>query len=101
MSVPAIAQWVKNQATAAQVAAAVQVPSPAWFSGLKGSSIAIAALQVAPGAWIQSLAQELLYAMGITIKKERNKENVFLLFLMVFSKATSKQINRAILAPLD
>ena len=33
--VPAVAQWDKNQTTAAQVSAEARVLSPAWHSGLK------------------------------------------------------------------
>ena len=33
--VPAMVQWVKNLTAVARVAAEVQVPSPAWCSGLK------------------------------------------------------------------
>ena len=37
------------------------------------SSVAAAAVQIAAVAWIQSLAQELLYVMGMAIKKTNYK----------------------------
>ena len=52
---PAVAQWVKNPTAAAGVSAEVQ--------GVKWSGVATAV------AWIQSLAQELLYTTSVAIKK--------------------------------
>ena len=56
---------------AAGVAAEVQVRSPAWHSGIKGSVIAVAAAQVPGAARIRSLARELLYVIGAAIKKKK------------------------------
>ena len=61
-------QWVKNPTAAASVAAEVWVQSPAQHSGLKGSSVVAAAVQ------IQSLAKKLPYAMGEAIKKKKKKK---------------------------
>ena len=66
---------------AAGVAAEVQVRSPAWHSGIKGSVIAVAAAQVPGAARIRSLARELLYVIGAAIKK---KKNFFLVDLIYF-----------------
>ena len=47
---------------------------PGLLQWLKGSGIATAVTQVAAAAQIQSLAQELPYAIGVTIKKKiRNR----------------------------
>ena len=54
-------QWVKSVTAAAWATAEAWVSSPAQHSGLKGSSVVAAAAQ------IQSLAQELPYAVGVTI----------------------------------
>ena len=62
-----MAQWVNNLTAMARVMAEVHVQSLAWCSGLKESSIAAAAVQVASAAWIHSLAWELLYAVGRAI----------------------------------
>ena len=62
--------WGKNLNAAAQAAVEAQVRSPAPVPWVEGSSIATVTAQ------IQSLAQELLYAMGAAIlKKEKKKEN--------------------------
>ena len=50
--------WVKHLTAAFQVAAEVQVWSPAWCSGLKESALATAAAYIAAVAGIQSLAWE-------------------------------------------
>ena len=52
---------------------------------VKGSSVAAAAAQVTAAAWIQSLAQELSYAMGWPLKKKR-KENHFQDLVYFFKK---------------
>ena len=57
-----MAQWVKNPTAVTQVAAEVQVGFLVQRSGVKGSSV------VGAAAWIQSLAQELPYALGVAIK---------------------------------
>ena len=62
-------QWVKNPNAVPQVAAKVQVGSPAWFSGLKGFSVATAVAQ------IQSLVRELPNAGGAAINKKTNKRS--------------------------
>ena len=59
---------MKNPSAAAWVVEEVQVQSPAQHSGLKGSSVALAAVEVAAMAQIQSLARELPYATGAVIK---------------------------------
>ena len=66
--VPAVAQWVKNPTAAVWVYAEAWVWSPAWHSGLQGSGIDAAAIQVSAMARIQSLAWELSYAAGVAIK---------------------------------
>ena len=35
VGISAVVQWVKNPTATAGVATELQVPSPAWFSGLK------------------------------------------------------------------
>ena len=65
LGVPFMAQEVKNLTAVAQVAEEAQVRSLGWHSGLKGSGVAAAA------AWIQSLAQELPYAVGAAVKLKR------------------------------
>ena len=42
------------------------IPTSQW---IKGSVIAAAVAEVTVAAWTQSLAQELLYAVGLAIKK--------------------------------
>ena len=56
-------QWVKNPTAAAQVAADVQVRSPAWDGGVQGSGVAAAAAQ------IQSLGWEFPHAAGVAVKR--------------------------------
>ena len=63
-----MAQWVKGPTAATWVTVEAQVPSLAWCSGLNGSSIAAAVAWVAAAAQIQSLAQELPYAMDAAVK---------------------------------
>ena len=58
--VPAMARWVKNPTAVAQLAVEVRVPSLA--EGVKVSVVATAAPQ------IQTLAWELLFAIGVAIK---------------------------------
>ena len=62
LRVPAAAQLVKNPTSVAWVAGSI--PSPVQW--IKGSRIAAAVTQ------IQSLAQELPYAMGAEIEKKKN-----------------------------
>ena len=59
-----MAQWVKNPTAAAGVTAAVRVQSQAQQHGLKKSSVAAAV------AWVQSLARERPYAVGVAVKKK-------------------------------
>ena len=68
--VPTVVQWVKNLTAVARVAVEVQVQSPAQGSGLKNPAM----VQGAAAAWIQFLAQELLYAVGPAIKEKKKKE---------------------------
>ena len=71
--VPAVVQWVKNSAAAAWVTSEVWF---GWFgsftqcSGLRtqGSGIAAAVVQVTAVARIQTLTQELPYALNAAIK---------------------------------
>ena len=66
-----MAQRVKNLTALTQVAVGMGlVPGP--LQGVKGSGIAVAALQVSAVAWIQSLAWEPLYTMGAAIKNLTN-----------------------------
>ena len=55
-----MAQWVKN------LTAATLIPSLAHWD--KGLVIAAVVVQVRVAAWVQSLAQELPYAMDAAIK---------------------------------
>ena len=50
--------------------------SPGPVQWVKGSGVAVAVAWVVTEAWIQSLAQELSYAMGLAIKtnKQTNKQ---------------------------
>ena len=48
---------------------------PSLAQWVKGYSVAIAMVQVAAMAQIQSLAQELPCAMGAAIKKKKSKKN--------------------------
>ena len=57
----------KNPTAVAQVTAEVRVSSPAWRSGLKGSSIAEAASQILLLAW------ERLYAACVAIKNKQTQ----------------------------
>ena len=57
-------QWVKNLTAVAQVTVEVHVQTLALYNGLKDPSIAAVA------TWIQSLARELIYAVGVVIKKK-------------------------------
>ena len=60
-------QWVKNPAAAEdQCRGEGSIPSPVQW--VKGSDIAPAVAQVINVTWIQSLAQELPYAMGAAVK---------------------------------
>ena len=62
-----MAQWVKSLTAVAWVTAEAWVQAPAGRSWLKGSSVVTAAF------WTQSLAQELPYATGAAIKKNKQK----------------------------
>ena len=58
-------QWVKKLTAAVWVAVEARIQSPAQCSELKLSCVAAAV------AWIQTLAQELPYAVGATLKKKK------------------------------
>ena len=66
VGVPAVAQRAKNPTAAARVAVEVQGGSPAQWA--KGSGVATAV------AWIQSLAQELPYAVSRAIKTKQTQK---------------------------
>ena len=59
LGVPTVVQWVKNPTAAVQITAEEVTVLAQWA---KGSGI------IAAVAWIQSLAQELLYAVGVAVK---------------------------------
>ena len=65
LSVAAVVQWVKILAVVAggRCGGESSIPSPAQW--VKGSGI------TASAAWIQSLAWELPYAMGVAIKRKK------------------------------
>lgn len=67
-----MAQLVKNLMAVAQ--GTVEPPIPGLAQLFKVSAIATAKAWVAPVARFQSLAQELPYATGITIKKKDRKK---------------------------
>ena len=69
----AITQRVNNPIAAAQVAAEVWVLSLAQRSGLKDLGLSSYGVGLAV-AWIQSLAQELPYAVGMAIKGKKKKK---------------------------
>ena len=48
---------------------------PSLVQWVKGSGIATAATKLTAMAWIQSLAQELLYSMDAAIKKKKKTES--------------------------
>ena len=50
------------------------LPFPGLAQRVKGSGIAVIVAWLAAVAWIQSLAQELTYAVGAAIKKQTNKQ---------------------------
>ena len=62
-----VAQWVKHPTAAAQICCRAMgvIPGPAQW--VKGSRVATAAVQ------IQSLVQELPYAMGAAVKLKKKK----------------------------
>ena len=62
-------QWVKNLNGPAWVIAEVWVDPWQW---VKGSSVATAEAQMAGMVLIQSLAWELSYTTGVTLKKKTN-----------------------------
>ena len=61
-----MSQWAKSLIAVARVAVEVQVQFPAWRRGLKDLASPTAV------AGIQSLAQELPYAVGVAIKKKNS-----------------------------
>ena len=68
-----MAQWVKNLTAVAHVTAEVQVRSPAQHSGLRIRHCHSCGVGQQLRLQIQSLARELLYVMGVAIKKEKKK----------------------------
>ena len=66
--VPTVAHWVKNPTPVAQVTTDTQILIPGLEQQVKGSGIAEAVAQIAAAAWIQFLAQEFPYAMGVAIR---------------------------------
>ena len=56
------------------------IPGPAQLSKRSGSAAAVAAA----ASWIESLAQELPYAMGTAIKKKRERV-MFMLYCSLVS----------------
>ena len=72
--VPAVAQWVKNLTARPQVFMEAQVWSLAWASGLKDMALRQMWYRCTC-TQIQSLAQELPYAMGVAIKKKKKYDN--------------------------
>ena len=73
MGVPAVAQCVKNQTVAIQMAAEMRDSSPApahWILGLKDPVLPQLQQRLKLIARIQSLARELPYAVGSAMKKK-------------------------------
>ena len=70
LGVPAVTQWVKNPTEVARVAAEVQVPSLAQYSGLRIWSCC--SYGAASSGGLDS-AWELLHATGAAIKEILNK----------------------------
>ena len=68
--IPAAVQWVMDPTVVAQVAAEIQVSSPAWHSGIRSGAIAAVA-QAAAVPPIGSLAWGLPYATGVARKKKK------------------------------
>ena len=66
LGVPTVEKWVKNLTAEAQVAGSIPHPG----QGVKGSRFAAAAAKVAAVAQIQTLSQELPYALGVAIKNK-------------------------------
>lgn len=61
-------QWIKNLTSGAQVTAKARIQS--LVKWVKGSHVAAAR------AWIQSLTQELLHAVGAVIKTKERKNKI-------------------------
>ena len=76
-----MAQWVKNLTGVALASAEVWVQSSAWNTGLR--IIIVAAM-----AGIQSLAQELPYALGVAIKF-KNKQTKTEQPVVVYTESVS------------
>ena len=70
---PLVVQWVKDPTAVSRFAAELQIPSLAQSSELRTPRCCSCAV-VATAAWIQSLAREFPYAVGVAIKKEREGE---------------------------
>ena len=69
-----MALWVRNPTTAVWVTVKALVQSPAQRNELKDP--VLSQLQRKSQAWIQSLAQELPYALGVTIKLKKKKKTL-------------------------
>ena len=70
-----MALWVRNPTTAVWVTVKALVQSPAQRNELKDP--VLSQLQRKSQAWIQSLAQELPYALGVTIKLKKKKKDTY------------------------
>ena len=79
VGVTAVAQWVKNLSTTAQVAAEAWVQSLAWRSGLKDLVLSQLRLE----ARVHFLAWELAYASGAAIKKKASECKIFTVWLFM------------------
>ena len=66
--VPAVAQWVKNLTAKARVVAEMQVPSPAWHSGLKDL-----VLWLGFNPWPRYFHRVWVQPWNLNNKKERKK----------------------------
>ena len=66
-------QWVKNPTVVARVPVEPRVPYPTRGRWVKGFYVATS-VQVAAEDWIQSLAWELPYTEGSTIKKKKKRK---------------------------
>ena len=80
LRVPAGVQCVKNLMARAQVAMELQVQSLTQCSGSKDPVLLQLWCRVAAAAWIQSLAWELPYARGATIKLKKDDSTLKLTY---------------------
>ena len=68
LGIPAVAQRVKSPTAVTLVSAEAWVQSPTWHSGLKEPALLQLWHRSATAVQIQSLAQQLPYAVGVAIK---------------------------------